>query len=84
MLKRVTESSLLLLSLSNLFSHFAHSEKGTRNLCNQKKKKKNKEKGRVYFCQVVKRLNFLSGKAEQDDVIPPPAFHQLDTLNVYH
>ena len=44
--------------------------------------KEEKKKGKVYFCKV--RLNFHSGKAGWDDVIPPPAFHQLDTLNVYH
>lgn len=48
----------------------------------EKEKKKKDKKGKVYFCKV--RLNFRSGKAGRDDVIPPPAFHQLDTSNVYH
>lgn len=46
----------------------------------QTEEEEKKKKGKVYFCKV--RLNFHNGKAGQDDVIPPPAFHQLDTLNV--
>lgn len=44
--RRISDSALLLLSLSNLFSHFAHSEKGQGFCANRRRRKKKEKKER--------------------------------------